>query len=85
MVPASWDCGWKGGEIPEAFYAASVAAGSPMALQAETGPNATLPMGLNWQTMDIGYWGGAADVILPDLNQSRFRSLELRSCARAAT
>ena len=46
--------------IDEAFYTASVATGQPPAAwQAENGPNASHPTALNWQVMDIGYWGGS--------------------------
>ena len=47
--------------IAEPFFAASVAAGRPAAWQVENGPDASNPTALNWQVMDIGYWGGAAD------------------------
>ena len=45
--------------FPQAFFAVSVAAGQPIALQAEDGPNPADPHSLNWQTFDIGYWGGS--------------------------
>ena len=40
------------------FYDATVTAGRPAAWQAENGPSAQTPTALNWQVMDIGYWGG---------------------------
>ena len=40
------------------FYDATVRAGRPAAWQAENGPSALTPTALNWQVMDIGYWGG---------------------------
>ena len=36
-----------------------MAAGRPAAWQAEDGPDAKEPTALNWQVMDIGYWGGS--------------------------
>ena len=45
--------------VDEAFYTASVAAGQPAAWQSESGANADDPTALNWQVMDIGYWGGS--------------------------
>eukprot|EP01045_Picozoa_sp_COSAG04_P003155 COSAG04_NODE_126_length_24619_cov_8.688132_7_plen_143_part_00 len=45
--------------MAEDYWLESVHAQRPAALQAENGPNATNPTALNWQTMDIGYWGGS--------------------------
>eukprot|EP00937_MAST-01D_sp_MAST-1D-sp2_P003880 g3880.t1 len=50
--------------VAEAFYTSTVVAGDSgraAAWQAENGPNSTNPTALNWQVMDIGYWGGSAD------------------------
>lgn len=55
LAAAGWD-GFNGDTmwvIPEAFFAASVAAGNPLALQPELGPSF---FGLAWSKMGWGYW-----------------------------
>ena len=42
--------------VPEAFYLASVAAGRPAAMEAESGGTEE---SVNWDTMGMGYWGGS--------------------------
>ena len=44
--------------LPEDFYTASVAAGRPSALEAESGGTVQSQA---WSTMGWGYWGGAGD------------------------
>ena len=69
LVTATGADGLNGDSIAgfsENFYTAAVAAGRPIALQSEDGPgfggykpNGSLPLSLNWEAMDMGYWGGA--------------------------
>ena len=44
--------------VTEDFYTNTVANGKPAAWQCEGGPSPEDPVSLNWQVMDIGYWGG---------------------------
>ena len=44
--------------LSEDFYSITVANGKPIAWQCEGGPSPENPVSLNWQVMDIGYWGG---------------------------
>ena len=44
--------------LTEDFYSNTVANGKPAAWQCEGGPSPENPVALNWQVMDIGYWGG---------------------------
>ena len=45
-------------QLTEEFYTDTVAIGRPAAWQCEGGPTPDHPDALNWQVMNIGYWGG---------------------------